>query len=69
MTPASTNRTRHHETLATTLSIREHLAQKRAARLVERCAGWLGSGNRWMAIAVDGCACGCEQPERRRARR
>eukprot|EP01036_Dinobryon_divergens_P041078 gene41078-54419_t len=38
-------------------ALRKHLAQKRAAQRLGRRTGWLGSGNRWMALAAEGCAC------------
>lgn len=39
--------------------LRLRLAQQRAGQALPRRLGWLGSGNRWMAMGGEGCACGC----------
>ena len=60
-----------HETHVVIPSVRERLAQMRAEKALARRLGWLGAGKRWVALAPEGCACGCgndpDQPAGRRA--
>lgn len=51
-----------HEAQDPATRLRQRLAQKRAEQALPRRRGWLGTGNRWMAMDGEGCACGCGQP-------
>ena len=44
------------------IRLRQWLAQKRAGQALPRRRGWLGTGNRWMVLDSEGCACGCGEP-------